>query len=63
MKVVMIRHAEVDLCWNRQSTSEVFDADCCRYDSASIKELMYKIPGVYSGLLTAPDSLRGIKKQ
>lgn len=44
MKVVIIRHAEVDLCWNRQSTSEVFDADCRRYDSASIKELMYKIP-------------------
>ena len=41
---MIIRHAEVDLCWNRQSTSEVFDADCRRYDSASIKELMYKIP-------------------
>ena len=41
MKVVIIRHAEVDLCWNKRGTSEVFDSDCRRYDSASIKEMMY----------------------
>ena len=44
MKVVIIRHAEVDLSWNRRGTSDMFDSDCRRYDSASIKKIMYKIP-------------------
>ena len=46
MKVVVIRHAEVDFCWNRRSTSDGFDTDCSGYDSASIKEIRYEIPRV-----------------
>ena len=44
MKVVVIRHAEVDFCWNRRCTSAGFDADCSGYDSAPIKEIKYEIP-------------------
>ena len=44
MKAVVIRHAEVDFCWSRRSTSEGFDADCSGYDSAPVKEIEYEIP-------------------
>ena len=44
MKAVVIRHAEVDFCWNRRSTSDGFDADCSGYDSAPVKEIKYEIP-------------------
>ena len=37
MKVMIIRHAEVDFCWSRRCTSEGFDSDCSRYDIAPIK--------------------------
>ena len=46
MKVVVIRHAEVDFCWNRRSTSDGFDADCSGYDSAPVKEIRYEIPRI-----------------
>ena len=41
MKVVIIRHAEVDFRWSRRCTSEGFDSDCSRYDIASIKKIKY----------------------
>ncbi len=44
MKAVVIRHAELDFCWSRRSTSEGFDADCSGYDSAPVKEIKYEIP-------------------
>ena len=44
MKVIIIRHAEVDFCWSRRCTSEGFDSDCGRYDIASIKKIKYSIP-------------------
>ena len=44
MKVVIIRHAEVDFCWSKRCTSNMFDSDCRGYDSASIIGSMYKIP-------------------
>ncbi|MBQ9870302.1 MAG: histidine phosphatase family protein [Eubacterium sp.] len=46
MKIVVIRHAEVDYCWSRKCTSEGFDSDCGEYDKASIKEVMYRIPRI-----------------
>ncbi len=44
MKVVIVRHAEVDFCWSRCCSSAVFDFECNWYDSASVKEKEYKIP-------------------
>lgn len=44
MKVVIIRHAEVDLTWSKRSTSEEFDAECRMYDEAPIKKNEYEIP-------------------
>ena len=44
MKVVIIRHGEVDFRWNKRCSSNVFDSDCREYDSASIKEKTYRIP-------------------
>ena len=44
MKVVIIRHGEVNFSWNKRSSSNVFDSDCRAYDSASIKEKVYRIP-------------------
>lgn len=44
MKVVIIRHAEVDLVWSKRSTSEEFDAECRMYDEAAIKKNDYEIP-------------------
>jgi len=46
LKAVIVRHAEVDFCWKRRCTSEIFDSDCSRYDSASIKEIDYGIPRI-----------------
>jgi hypothetical protein len=42
MKVVIVRHAEVDFCWSRCCSSAVFDSECNGYDSASVKEKEYK---------------------
>ena len=44
LKVVIIRHAEVDFCWSKRCTSDMFDSDCRGYDSALIIGSMYKIP-------------------
>ncbi|MCR5324228.1 MAG: histidine phosphatase family protein [Lachnospiraceae bacterium] len=44
MKVVIIRHAEVNFHWNGRCSSNVFDSDCREYDSASIREKTYRIP-------------------
>lgn len=46
MKVVIIRHAEVDFCWSRRCTSEGFDSDCSGYDGASIKRINNRIPRI-----------------
>ena len=44
MKVVIIRHAEVDYCWSRRCTSEMFDSACRKYDLSPIKNVTYSIP-------------------
>ena len=46
MKVVIIRHAEVDFCWSRRCTSDGFDSECSRYDNASIRKTIYRIPEI-----------------
>ncbi len=46
MRVVIIRHAEVDFCWSRRCTSEGFDSECSGYDSAPIKEISFQIPKI-----------------
>ncbi len=46
MKVAVIRHAEVDFCWQKRYSSEGFDSDCRVYDSAPIKEMMHSLPQV-----------------
>ena len=42
MKIIVIRHAEVDFCWSRRCTSEGFDSDCREYDNAPIKGMTCK---------------------
>ena len=42
--VVIIRHAEVDFCWSRRCTSEMFDSECRKYDLSKIKNMNYSIP-------------------
>ena len=44
MRVVIIRHAEVDFCWSRRCTSELFDSECRKYDLSPIKNVTYSIP-------------------
>ncbi len=44
MKVVVIRHAEVDFNWSTDCSSKEFDLDCSRYDKSPIKNIIYKIP-------------------
>ena len=44
MRLVIIRHAEVDFCWSRRCTSELFDSECRKYDLFPIKNVSYKIP-------------------
>ncbi len=46
MKVVVIRHAEVDFGWSRRCTSKGFDLDCSGYDSAPIRETAFNIPQI-----------------
>ncbi len=43
MKVVIIRHAEVDFFWSSRCTSEEFDKECSEYDKAPIKDTECKI--------------------
>ena len=43
MRVVIIRHAEVDFCWSRRCTSEKFDLECRKYDLSPIKNVTYDI--------------------
>ena len=44
MKVVIIRHAEVEYSWSRWCTSEMFDSECEKYDLSPIKNVPYSIP-------------------
>ena len=44
MRVVIIRHAEVDFCWSRRCTSDMFDSECRKYDCSPIKNVPYSIP-------------------
>ena len=44
MRVVIIRHAEVDFCWSKRCTSAKFDSDCREYDLSPIKNVTYSIP-------------------
>ena len=44
VRVVIIRHAEVDFCWSRRCTSEIFDSECRKYDLSPIKNVTYSIP-------------------
>ncbi|MBR1507459.1 MAG: histidine phosphatase family protein [Eubacterium sp.] len=46
MRVVIIRHAEVDFCWSRRCTSAKFDSDCREYDLSPIKNVTYSIPQI-----------------
>ena len=42
--VVIIRHAEVDFCWSRWCSSEMFDSECRKYDLSPIRNALYDIP-------------------
>ena len=44
VRVVIIRHAEVDFCWSRRCTSEMFDSECRKYDLSPIRNALYDIP-------------------
>ena len=44
MRVVIIRHAEVDFNWSRLCTSEMFDSECRKYNLSPIKNVIYSIP-------------------
>ena len=44
LRVVIIRHAEVDFCWSRRCTSEMFDSECRKYDLSPIRNVTYSIP-------------------
>ena len=44
MRVVIIRHAEVDFCWSGRCTSEMFDSECRKYDISPIRNVAYSIP-------------------
>lgn len=46
MRVVIIRHAEVDFCWSRWCSSEMFDSECRKYDLSPIKNVTYSIPQI-----------------
>ena len=46
MKVVIIRHAEVDFDWSRECSSKGFDSDCNGYDNAPVYNITYKIPEI-----------------
>ena len=43
MKVVLIRHAPVDMKWNKRYNSSTFDEACQAYDQADIKRTETKI--------------------
>ncbi len=46
MKVVIIRHAEVNFNWSRRCRSEKFDSECGKYDHSPIKSVTYSIPQI-----------------
>ncbi len=46
MKIIIIRHGEVDFRWSGWCTSEEFDKECCEYDIAPIKNLDLEIPEI-----------------
>ncbi len=46
MRVVIIRHAEVDFCWSRWCTSDMFDSECRKYDLSPIKNVTCCIPQI-----------------
>lgn len=44
LKVVIIRHAEVDFTRSSRCTSKEFDTERCEYDRAPIKDADYEVP-------------------
>ena len=42
MKIIIIRHAEVDFIWSKRCSSKDFDSECGVYDSSPIKETVYR---------------------
>ena len=46
MKIVIIRHAEVDFVWSRRCSSKEFDSECGLYDSSPIKETVRSKPQI-----------------
>ena len=46
MRVVIIRHAEVDFCWSRRCSSDMFDSECRKYDLFPIKTVTCCIPQI-----------------
>ena len=35
MRIVVIRHVEVDFCWSKKCSSGRFDSECSEYDKGS----------------------------
>ena len=46
MKIVILRHAEVDFEWSRLCSSKKFDSECSSYDSSPIKEIVLSKPQI-----------------
>ena len=46
MRVVIIRHAEVDFRWSQRCTSENFDSECRKYDHSPVKNVTHSIPQI-----------------
>ncbi len=44
MKVIIIRHGEVDLPRSKYCTSDTFDKECSGYDKAPLRKASYSIP-------------------
>ncbi len=58
MRIVVIRHAEVDFRWSRWCSSKEFDLDCSGYDSAPIKDVTYSIPDISYSKVYISDKTR-----
>lgn len=50
MKVVLLRHGEVDMQWNKKYSSAEFDRACRNYDTSPIKEISkeFKLKNKYN---------------
>ena len=46
MRIVILRHAEVDFEWSRLCSSKKFDSECSSYDSSPIKEIVLSKPQI-----------------